>query len=100
MTLAEIRARHRNACGHFFDDCAMRFFDSTVECKTFVGVGGVYFVTSEQFHSSTGYSAPRAWTVRRFNPNTAEIDTVGDFNTLTRSQAFDRARRLAAGGVL
>jgi hypothetical protein len=55
----------------------------------------VYFVTSEQCGSSFGRIHPRLYTVRKFDPATGEVDTVGEFNELTKGRAQRAARKLA-----
>lgn len=91
----QIKSAAKAAGSHYFDRSTMRFFRSRVLPTVFHGPGGCYFVTSEQFTSSTT-TAPRRYTVRKFDVQTANIDTVGQFNTLTRYQALKQARELAA----
>ena len=81
--------------GHFFDADSMRFFKSRVCSQVFCGKDEVYFVTSERFVSSTGWTDGRKFTVRAYNPATDSIRTVQLFNGLTRSFAFRIARNLA-----
>jgi hypothetical protein len=90
MTIAEIKQANYAAGQHFFERSTMRFFSSTVLPYVYNGPGGIFFVTSEQFHGSQG-SAPRRYTVRQFMPETAEIKTFGPFNKLDK----ERARKLA-----
>ncbi len=97
LTIEDIRAAHRKAEGHFFDHSTMKFFRSRVLPKVYRGVGGYYFITSEQFVPSNGIPDARKFTVRRFNPADADIDTVGSFNDLTRRDAMRLAARLSAG---
>jgi hypothetical protein len=92
--ITAIKHANKTAGKHYFEPGTMQFFDSRVLSYVYQGPGGVYFVTSEQFHGSTG-SKPRAFTVRRFNPETAAIDTFGPFNELTRERA-QRIARIAA----
>lgn len=95
-TIADIRQSNRQAGYYFFERATMRFFDSKVERGVYKGVGGCYFITSEQFHGSTG-SDRRKWTIRKFDTSTADIDTVGGFNDIaTLSEARTIAKRLAA----
>jgi len=70
ITLAEIRAANKAAGFYFFEPATLRFFDSRILRAVYQGPGGVYFITSEQFHGSGGYTAPRKHTVRKFNPET------------------------------
>lgn len=72
--LGELKKLSRRHGQHFFDDGAMRFFDSRVEA-----VFGMWFVTSEQFHGSDGRSAERLFTVRRMDPMTGKVTSVSGF---------------------
>ena len=80
----------------FFSPGAMRFFRSRVHYHVYQGPGGIYFVTSEQ-----GPHAPRLFTVRRFWPDTAKIDTWPDNNEFqvyrSRNGAHKAAMRAARG---
>ena len=110
MNMHEIELAAMRASNHFFDRDTKRFFRSRILPTTYEGPGGIYFVTSEQFHSpTTGYTAQRGYTVRKFEQgervresdgrtvSTVKIDTVGDFNVMTRAQAVRMARKLAEG---
>ncbi len=99
LRMKEIKQRAINADSHFFDRAAMRFFDSKIERGVYQGIGGVFFITSEQFHGSSG-SAPRKWSIRQFDPDTNDIDTYGEFNAIDSLPQAKRLARLAASGVL
>ena len=92
-----IRSANRVRGLHWFESGSMRFFRSRVGQTVYQGPGGVYFVSSEQFVGSDGRAHARRYTVRRFDPVTAGIETVGEFNRMTASQARTRARQLASG---
>jgi hypothetical protein len=92
--IARIKKTNAERGFHFFDSSTMQFFRSRVLSQTFEGKDAVYFVTSEQFMGSE-YTAPRKYTVRAFNPETADIRTVKPFNELTRYRALRIARDLA-----
>ncbi len=77
----------QRAGSHYFDPSSMRFFKSRVLPSVFHGSGGVFFVTSER-----GPSEVRRYTVRQFNPENADVKTVGEFNVLTRERALRIAR--------
>ncbi len=84
----------------WFSEYTMRFFDSRVDKTIYHGPGGVYFVSSEQFHSlSTGKSEKRMYSVRQFHPETDEnrafISTASRFNELDRQDAIDLAMEMA-----
>jgi hypothetical protein len=96
-TIGAIKALNKAKGQYFFEPATLRFFDSKIEPRVYEGSGGVYFVTSEQFHGSNGSSNPRKWTVRRFYPVTGEVDTVGQFNDMDRHSAMVAAKRLARG---
>jgi hypothetical protein len=82
---------------HFFDKDTMRFFRSRVLPRVYQGPGGIYFITSEKFVSRwSDYEGKRLYSVRRFNPKTADIGTMGDFNKLSRYLAIKYAKGLAA----
>jgi len=71
---------------HWFEPATKRFFRCRVGSDVYQGPGGIFFVSSEQ-----GPHSGRAFTVREFKPQTADIDTFGPFNKLGRA----RAHRLA-----
>lgn len=96
-TITDIKAANKAAGLNFFERGTMRFFDSKVASKPYSGPGGVYFVTSEQFHGSDGHSAPRKYTVRKFDPATGVVNTPGAFNAMSMEQARWMARDLARG---
>jgi len=91
MTLEEIRRLHPL----FFQPEAMRFFDSRIHSQVYVGCGGVFFVTSEQFVSSKG-ERPflREFNVRRVLNGPGGISTVRTHHT--RGRAHRDARAFAA----
>lgn len=94
-TIDNIKQRNAAAGLNFFSPGAMRFFASRVCSQTFDLVdGGALFVTSEQFRT-WNHRGPRRYTIKRFLPLTADIDTVGEF------QAFkDRRSALRAAQAL
>ena len=94
-TIRDIKRMNKNSGLHWFSPDTMRFFRSRVGDKVYQGNGGVYFISSEQFVGSDGRSGERMYTVRKFDPVTASIDTVGDFNKLTYQQARYAASKLA-----
>lgn len=90
MGTTEIQAAVKARGSHFFDRGTMRFFRSRVLSGVYKGPGGVYFVTSEQ-----GPSGVRRFTIRKFDPVTADIEGFGPFCELTRERA-QRIARIAA----
>jgi len=84
-TIAEIKTLNKKNGYHFFSKDTMRFFNS----KTHRGVyGGRYFITSEQFVSTSGARRPRMYTIRKAHPDGA-IDTVDTFQQFSH---IDQAR--------
>ncbi len=91
VTIQEIKS-HTN--GHFFDAGSTRFFNSRYP-QTGIRKGDkAYFITSEQFIGSEGHHAPRLYTIRQLDYKTGDVDTVGDFNKLTKSQAQTALKNL------
>ena len=97
----DIKMTNHSAGLHFFEPAAMRFFDSRCGRTVYQGPGGVYFVTSEQFHGSNGYSDGRKYTVRQFDPKTGKVETAKSanckFNEMTHAVAVGVAKDLAGG---
>lgn len=88
--IVAIERANYNAGGHWFDASAKRFFRSRVLSEVYQGPAGVFFVSSEK-----GPSGVRAFTVREFDPRTADVKTFGPFNEMSRSRA-QRIARIAA----
>ncbi len=93
-SIAELKEANRAAGGHFFDRDTMRFFNSKILPNLYTGPGGVFFVTSEAQTEAT-----RAYSVRTFNPKTANVNSFGEFNKWTRAAALKIARECAAAAV-
>ncbi len=92
-TLSDIKTANRVRGLYFFSRDTLRFFRSRISTRVHQGPGGIYFVTSEQFDERSS----RLYTVRCFNPASAGIDTVGEFQEHpTAYQAHAEAARLAA----
>ncbi len=98
--IADIK-RANKALGHyFFEPDTMRFFNSRVGSKVY---GGRYFITSEQrepypYRDMSGNLQPateRRYTIREAMPD-GSISTVGDFHSLSKSEAKREAKRLAS----
>ena len=97
--IEEIQQRPEASGGFFFSKGASRFFSSRISEVTYCGGGGVYFVTSEQFHGVNSPDGERSYTVRQFDAETADISTAGNFQGLTRYRAHKIAKQLAEGEV-
>ncbi len=86
-----------NPGGHFFDRNTMKFFSSRLGSQWYRRKDGAYvFITSERDTMATTYQ-PRAFTVRVLD-RSGWIETVGDFNSYTRSVAERMGRQLATQG--
>lgn len=94
-SIAELKDMNRAAGSHFFDRSTMKTFRSRVLPNLYPGHGKVYFVTSESNYNDTS----RAFTVRIFDPANGGVDTFGEFNTWSRSEALSIARQAAATPV-
>jgi hypothetical protein len=91
-----IGAIEMHASGHFFDASAKRFFSSRMPQGGYlVDNNKVYFITSEQF-KGMGMCADgeRAYTIRVMDWKTGQVDTIGEFNKLTKSQANTQLKKI------
>jgi hypothetical protein len=90
-TIERIRSEMMADGSHWWDRGSMRFFGTRVLGGVFQGEGGIYFVTSEQ-----PPHGPRKYNVRQYNPETRQVDTVGDFGQYNDARTAKReAERLA-----
>lgn len=89
-TINDIKTACRVRGSHWFDPGTMRFFNGRVLSEVYQGDGGIFFVSSERYRDE-----PRKYTVRQFKPETADIDTIGDFNAMTKGKAIRAAKKLA-----
>lgn len=91
-SIQEIKQANKEAGQFFFSPDTMKFFASKIINQVWDGPNGVFFITSEK----NGFDDPeRVYTIRKFEPETANIRTVGDkFTTL--NQAKKEAQRLSA----
>jgi len=79
MTIYDIKLSNKQHGQFFFEPATLRFFRSRIGQEVYEGIGGVYFTTSEQFVPSSGTPAKRLYTVRKFDPATGDVDTLGEF---------------------
>lgn len=87
-TIHDIKNNHK---GYFFSPDTIRFWKSRICGEVFCSKTLCFFVTSEQF-----LNEGRKFTVRRYNPTTKSIDTVGEYHQLdTKTQALNIALELA-----
>jgi hypothetical protein len=95
MSIETIRERMQSAGSHWWDNDTMRFFGTRVCSDTFENGGNVWFVTSEQ-----PPHGPRAYTVRRYDIASNQIDTEGELcGFSSRSGALRSARSFAGGNA-
>jgi hypothetical protein len=107
-TIADMRAASNRTGYHWFDRDSMRFFNTVIYRTVYNGPGGIYFVTGEHMsgaYISSGWipGSPRRYTVRRWNPETMKVETIGEFNKITdldeaRAQAKARAKGYGYSG--
>lgn len=86
-TISDVRAANRAAGFHFFDRATIRFFGSSVVSTLYKNL---CFVTRELDYNGTQY----LYTVRQFDPETAQIETVGNFQQYTTIQAARAAAKI------
>ena len=99
MTINEIKRANAAAGFYFFEADTLRFFASIIHDAVYEGPGGIYFVTSERFETRD-YKGPRKYTVRRYVPETAEVQEASKFQRYEESEdAHDDARALARTGT-
>jgi hypothetical protein len=92
MTINDIREAMFAAGHSYWTQANMRSFNSRIESPVYNGPGGIFYVTSE------GDSEHRYINIRKFDPLTNEIETVGEFNAQQNiAKAKLLARKLAAG---
>lgn len=96
-TINDIQTAMRANGSHWWDPDTMRFFGTRVSDAVLQGPGGIYFVSSEY----TGFDRTgRGYTVRKFNPDTCDIDREGDLGQFaSRSGALNAARKFAGEGA-
>jgi hypothetical protein len=83
----------------WFEAGAMRFFRSRIHARTYTGMNGTYFVTSEKQEGFlSGRTYPRLYSVRLFTPGTDGISTVSWQGYRSASGAHRRASREAGFG--
>lgn len=92
VTIDEVKRKHREKGKFFFSEGAMKFFNSKIETSGNL-IGDKFFITSEK-----GPSNIRKFTIREFDENTGDIETVGDFNEIKdKKDAKDIAKCMVDG---
>ena len=95
IDIYDVEMLNRNIGHHWFSPSTKRFFRSRNSQTAFVGPGGRFFVSSEQFSPSS----PRLYTVRQQRDD-GSIHTVGQFQGYaSRGVAVRSAKALAAKAV-
>lgn len=89
-TVNAIKEAVRATGSHWFDPDTMSFFGTKVLPAVYQGPGGIYFVTSDH-----DYQRRRGFTVRKFSPETNDVDTVGEVAGYDRPGAIQQAKLLA-----
>ncbi|KKN16588.1 hypothetical protein LCGC14_0974280 [marine sediment metagenome] len=90
-TINKIQDEMTAAGSHWWDRGTLQYFRCRVSEKVYQGEAGVYFVTSEKYSDD----ATRLYSVRQYKPDTKDVDTIGEFNSMSRAQAHREAARLA-----
>lgn len=86
-SMVEMMNLNRESGQHWFSDGAMEFFNTKIEAQPIQNI----FITSEY---QTGDSKNKRYTLRKFNTETYDIETVGDFNKITTLHRAKKEREL------
>ena len=92
----DIKRANADAGGCWFSRGALRFFNSRIGRTVYQGPGGIYFTSSETPDLDR---VQRKYCVRKFDPATGRISTVGEFREYETAAAARAAAKRAAGGV-
>ena len=71
LTITEMKRLNKEAGQHWFSEGAMKFFNTKIEAKP---NKNNLFITSECPDGGV-----RRYTIRRFNPETYEVETASEF---------------------
>ena len=94
MNIWEIKNRHN---GHWFDASSMRFFRSRLPQGGYKLGDKVYFISSEQFTGLYEPDGKRLYTIRVMDYKTGDINTYGEFNKMTKSEANTALKNILKG---
>jgi hypothetical protein len=86
VTMQEIKNKAR---GGWFNPSNTRFFNSRYPQAGYMVGDKMYFISSEQFERE-----PRMYTIRVVDIKTGDVDTIGEFNVMSRSQAQTKLNRI------
>lgn len=85
--LADFKAKHKAAGGHFFDKGAMAFFNSRIESSL---LKGGYFITSESLNPGS----VRLYSVRQVDESDhRNVETLGRFDSRDEARQAVRDRQ-------
>ena len=85
--IADFKAQHKAAGGHFFDRGAMRFFNSRIESTL---LKGGYFITSETYNED----GPRFYQIRMVDESDPrDVKTLNEHHA-TKAEAMEVIRDL------
>lgn len=97
-TVNAIQAAMRSRGSHWWDPDTMRMFGTKPVGPVYQGPGGVFFVTRDGASFNWRETGNTGYTVRRFNADEADIDTIGEIAGHKHSHdAKAEAARLAFG---
>lgn len=85
MSMHDLEQLHKKKWkrANWFAPQAMKFFKTRLESHAVISDGKAYFITSEL----APYANARKYTVRYCNLETGKIETIGEFNSLTKLKA-------------
>lgn len=92
ISVPDMKQENQRKGGHWFDPKSMRFFSSKVESDGFrvplkgqdKDEGIFLFLSSER---PPGGRERRKWSVRMFKLESGQVQTIGPFHLMTKSQA-------------
>lgn len=85
MTISEMKRLNKLAGQHWFNKGAMEFFNTKIEAKP---NKNNLFITSEHMGDNN-----KRYTIRRFNANTYEVETVSEFREFKTLEEARTARK-------
>ena len=86
LTMVDVKRNNKEAGLFWFSPDSIRFFKSRIESEL---IDGKFFVSSEKNMEDD----PRLYSIRKYNPKTHGIDTVGEFQAFKTCQdALDAIR--------
>lgn len=90
-SITEMKEMHKAVGGEWFNKMSMRFFSTKIEAQP---NKNNIFITSEIVNEFEK-DCQRKYTLRRFNPTTCHIETIGEFfQYSTRAEAMEARKAL------